>query len=353
MTTKFDDTAAAALPSPSDNSNNNTNTYEARRSQRVSGGDVVTDGDVWQEKLAVCEGSTDAGEPRLLIRSYYRNTRTLDRVWDEPPSGAGTVLHADPEMRSKAELQKQELQLTLEMIPPEEDEVLENEEGGGKNSSSSNNNKPKKKGLFGGRFARKKKEKKDVDTSRDLNLQRAIARSMADQNGRGGGSNISDEPLVYFDDGEPMPGLMQQQQQQQIGSSLDEDIELAKALSMSVETAQQESMRAGATATATGAGQFDLTEEEMFQRALEKSREESLRGATGVASLPEPSLLHDFSSSSFTSLSVSPQSPAKKGVKTDPNEGYYGEDNSSHLDQKLPAVPYPPETSLKKFDPYG
>lgn len=342
MSTKFDGTAAApaAAVIPSDIA-----FHEARRSHRVSGDNVAAnDGDIWQEKLAVCEGSTDAGEPRLIIRSYYRNTRTLDRVWDEPPSGAGTVLHADQEMRSKAELQKQEIQLTLEMIPPEEDE-----KGGSKND------KPKKKGLFG-RFARKKKEKKHVDTSRDLNLQRAIARSMADQIGGGGGAGGDDDgPLIYFDDGVPSDLMREQQQSssKNYGSKQqeDEDIELAKALSMSVETAQRQSR-----------GDVDfgvsLTEEEMFQRALQKSREESVRGATGVASKPDPSFASLEDSS--TSFSASPRPAVKIGVKTDPNERYDGDENDM-LDQKLPAAPIlgstprdpPADNTLKKFDPYA
>ena len=313
-------TAAAAAVMPSDTA------YAARRSQHVGDDAVATDGDIWQEKLAVCEGSTDAGEPRLLIRSYYRNSRTQDRVWDEPPSGAGTVLHANSEMRSKAEAQKQELQMLLDMIPPEDEEL----EGEGKESDS--NNKAKKKGLFG-RFARKKKKgKKQVDASRDLNLQRAIARSMMEQTGGNGGD---DDFLIYYDDGVPS-AIMQGQQSSGSSSKQqqeDEELELAKALSMSVETAAREA----------NGGNINLTEEEMFQRALEKSRDESMRQeGNGVASRPEPSWLHDSS----TSLTASPQASVKKGVKSDPNEDSEHDDRSN---LKLPAAP----GSIKQFDPYS
>ena len=339
LSTKVNDStpnnnSTAALLPPSDD---NTGVYAARRSQHVSGSGVA-DGDLWQERLAVCEGSTDAGEPRLIVRSYYRNARTQDRIWDEPPSGAGTVAHANTEMRAKAETQKQELQMLLEMIPPEEEEL---EEGG--SGSNSNKNNGKKKGLFG-RFARKKKEKKQVDTSRDLNLQRAIARSMADQSGGAGGD---DDPLIYYDDGEPS-GLMQGYNSSSISVSKqqdDEDIELAKALSMSVETAEREAC--------------GLSEEEMLQRALARSREETMRqDASGVASLPEPSFLQE----SFTSINASPQASVKMGVKTDRYQEC-DDNDGEEMNQKIPLAPTlnktradPPSggsSSIEQFDPYG
>jgi len=322
MSTKFDEPATTTTPP-------NAVAYEARRSQRVSADLAPSDGDVWQEKLAVCEGvHGDTGEPKLLIRSYYRNLRTQERVWDEPPSGAGTVLHADQEMRAKAEEQKLELQLTLQMIPP--DEVDAEEELPASSSEINKNGKSKKKGIFR-RFSRKPKptkNNKEVDNSRDLNLQRAIARSMADQMGIRGGGN-GDEPVIYFDDGEPTTRSPSHVNQEE------EDLELAKALSISA--AQQQEQSSGG-----GDGAMNVTEEEMFQRALEKSRHEArTAGANGVASMPDPSSsLVD----SFTSFSASPK-PAAVGLKSDPDVF----DDDDDLDQKLPAVP----SLAKQFDPYG
>lgn len=293
-----------------------TGTYEARRSQRVSVGLATSDGDIWQENLAVCEGSTSDGEPRLVIRSYFRNNRTKDRVWDEPPSGAGTVIHADQATRSRAEQQKKELQWTLDMIPPEVDETDEN-------NSDEKIETPKKKGIFG-RFSRnnKKKVTKDVDNARDLNLQRAIARSMADQIG-GYRESSSSEPVIYYDDEAPSDSIGQQQQlDQNFNKHDDEDIELAKVLSMSVETAQQNTM----------------TEEEILQKVLEQSREEArMNEATGVASMP------DRLNESFSSFHLSPATPkpAIAWLKTDVNE----EDDD---DVKVRAPP-----KLNSFDPYA
>ena len=143
--------------------------YRPRRSQNVASDLAQSDGDLWQEKLAVCEGTTPAGEPKLLIRSFYRNKRTGDRVWDEPPSGASSVVHATSDMRKKAEMQKEELELTLDMIPPELD------------SATAIDATNTAKGGFLGRFRKKTKSKKEVETSKDLNLQRAIAAGRHDK----------------------------------------------------------------------------------------------------------------------------------------------------------------------------
>jgi hypothetical protein len=257
-------------------------TYTPRRSQHVSSNVTASDGDVWQEKLAVCEGTTPNGEPKLVIRSFYRNARSGDRVWDEPPSGAGSVVHATSQMRKKAEMQKVELQLTLEMIPSEE--VFEN-------NFDATKTKKEKVGLLG-RFRSKKKDKKEVETSKDLNLQRAIARSIADQT-----QGCPDEPIVHYDGEKDV----------KLGNYIDEEdeaIALAKALSISE-----------AAVTATTNDGDALTEEEMFQRALEQSKKYArCENATGVASLPN--YLEDESTSSFSMSTVQPLRIGKR----DPNE---------------------------------
>ena len=113
---------------------------QARPSQRLLGTQlqIEADGDTWQETLAVCEappppspsrkenkskrgkqgGGTkkenhddDTSTGRLLIRSYFQNTRNGRRVWDEPPSGASQILPATEEMRRMAQIQLAELQL--------------------------------------------------------------------------------------------------------------------------------------------------------------------------------------------------------------------------------------------------
>lgn len=213
--------------------------YEPRRSNRVSEEFAQADGDTWKERLAVCEGAADDGKPQLLVRSYFRNVRTGERVWDEPPSGASAIDHATPEMRKEAETQMQELNLTLEMIPADSDEV------------AADTPAKKKVGFFG--RLRGKKEKKAVEVSKDLNLQKAIARSIREQHGLEG---VGDEPVVYFESGSA--STFQQGQE-------DDEVALAKALSMSDSSNR-------------------LSEEEMLQMALEQSRIEA--DGSGTASLP-------------------------------------------------------------------
>jgi Ubiquitin interaction motif len=282
-------------------------TYVPRRSQRVATDLAPSDGDIWEEKLAVCEGVSPEGQPRLIIRSFYRNGRSKERVWDEPPSGAGTVIHATSEMRKTAELEREELRLTLDMIPPDSVELEEEDKEA---PTKHGGEKKEKKGFFG-RF-RKKKEQKHVETAKDLNLQRAIAQSMADQAFGGGDSRAANGGIEV--------------------STMDivaeeEDLALAQALSVSLSIAETEAIR------------DTISEEEMFQRALERSRNDALKStATGVAYLPNP--FED----SFSSFLMPPET--NLGDERDLDES----------DRKLPAIPSgskPPASIGMKFDPYG
>ena len=243
----------------------------ARKSQRVAGVDY-SDGDIWQEKLAVCEGVKKTGEPDLLIRSYYRNIRTRERVWDEPPSGAGTVLHATVENRQQAEFQRCELQLTLEMIPDDSNH---------KKSSP----KKSKKGLFKSFRGKKKKDRPQVDTSKDLNLQRAIAKSMEEQFKPAG----VEEPTILYD----------------TGDNDDDDIALAKALSISAMENEHK------------------MEDEDIQKAVQQSRDEELNKASGVAKLPppDPSFMFEESSASLQSSFVGKSDPNERSQLFDSRRG--------------------------------
>ena len=232
--------------------------YQARRSNKTGRNPVASDGAVWKERLAVCEGVTDEGHPKITVRSYYRNQVTQERVWDEPPSGASEVIFASSEQRKKADLQKQEMQLTLDQLPP--DMVSSHHSSSTTTSSSdniNNNNKkktPNAKGGFFGRFGRKVKEPTQLqDDSKDLNLQRAIALSVAEANGK---VSFSSDPVTLHDMG---------------GASLrtavvddDDDVALAKALSMSAAAAEK-------------LQPTDVTEEELVRQALEASRLEAKR----------------------------------------------------------------------------
>ncbi|GAX15773.1 hypothetical protein FisN_3Lu216 [Fistulifera solaris] len=154
----------------------------------------LQDGDVWCERVTVCESVTKDGAPKLLLRSYYRNRRTGERVWDEPPSGASQVQHATPAMRARGEAKLRELRTTLAMIPTEQEKKK----------------KKKKRGFFG--MFQRNTSNEAVEDSKDLNLQKAIALSM---------SNESASRQVHYDD--------------EYIHDDDEEVALAKALSLSEE----------------------------------------------------------------------------------------------------------------------
>lgn len=134
--------------------------YTSRRSSRVAADRYVADEDNWVEALAVCESPTAptvekkktsaiglfrkfksstsstssaavqndtiidsmtdgdnddndddiaAASQRLTIRPYFQSQRTGQRVWDEPPSGASTIVYATPEARRMAYAQLEEM----------------------------------------------------------------------------------------------------------------------------------------------------------------------------------------------------------------------------------------------------
>jgi hypothetical protein len=121
----------ASAPS-SDEDNNDA--FVARRSNHVTDSKFnQSDGDTWQETLAVCELNDKLG-----IRSYYTNRRTDQRVWDEPPSGASNINEASEEMREMAKVQLSEMKIVTGQVE-DPDEV-------------------KKKVGIGGLFRRKKKD---------------------------------------------------------------------------------------------------------------------------------------------------------------------------------------------------
>jgi hypothetical protein len=293
-------TSSTAAAAPDDS-------FVPRRSNRVSADLAQPDGDEWTERLAVCEG---AGA-KLLIRSYYKNSRTAARAWDEPPSGASKIRHATADMRKQAETQLQELQFTLDMIPPEE---------GAENASTSsdNNNNKKQQGKKGflGRFRKKEKTKKKPDDSKDLNLQRAIARSMADQKG----GHESDEPVVYYDPESSTNNLAD-----------DEALQMAKALSMSESS----------NPSGNGNVSSHMSEEEMFQRALEASTRDV--PSSGVASL-----MSDHEDLLFQA--------ADTPITSDTANTVSMQDPQHDLDQKMaakPAATTTPTRPAERFDPYN
>jgi len=239
--------AAAAAPSTS----GMAGVYHARQSNKTAGMHVAHDGVVWKERLAVVEGVTTEGNPKLHIRSYFRNPMTRERVWDEPPSGASGVDFSTTEMRQQAEEQMRELQFTLDLIPPDQQQQQEQQES------------PVKKGLFG-RLKNKKKGKVTLkDDSKDLNLQRAIALSMTDQHG--GGNTSTNDPRILFDSEFSEPVKTRNTAPASaattpMATQEEEDLAMAKALSLSAEN--------------NGPATKNMTEEEILQLAIQQSEEE-------------------------------------------------------------------------------
>lgn len=278
-------------------SSKNDDVLNARPTQRLGDQTIEADGDTWQETLAVCEPPQKKGEanpsaaPTLILRSYYQNTRSGKRVWDEPPSGASKILPATDEMRRMAEMQLTELHVVTTSVAVSNAADQELEEP-----------KKKKKGLkkLFGSFG-KKKTKEDSNSAPkqnrqirykpgsrlvsgpsnpDSQLQLAIARSLADKEGRdyefspaaagGDPSNNLSSSLTAAKQRKkrsktkfaPLPTVPP------AGGADDDELEMAKALSLSV------------------AHQSGETEEQLLARVMEESRmmEEALqRGANQAA----------------------------------------------------------------------
>jgi len=208
--------------------------YQPKQSTKVNRVSFSTneseDRGSWKEKLKVCEGVKDNGEPRVFIRSFFVNSHTEERVWDEPPSGATNIVRVTPSMRRRAEEQQRELQETLDHLPNDSASPTDQK----------NHHRPKKKGLFS-RWFRPPPPKVLHDDSKDLNLQRAIAASMS----------VQEDAAVHT-------SLVQ-----------DEALQMAQAMRLSN-------------------GECKISEDELLQRALEESRfEAEVRQATsGVAAMP-------------------------------------------------------------------
>ena len=238
------------------------NAFEARPTNRL-GKDhkIVADGDTWQEMMAVCEPrnykkNNDGSGPSLVIRSYYQNTRTGKRVWDEPPSGATNIIPASEEMRKMATLQLNELHVV---------ETVDNSSKKGPEIE-----KKKTKGIFG-MFQKKKKDNSQNDGQRliqyrpgsklvakprkgpsrnEIQLQEAIAASIAESRG---------ETYVPVKRKNEYQGKMREE----------EEMEMAKALSMSEATDQQNYQ----------SYPNQETEEEILARVLEESKLETMKGS--------------------------------------------------------------------------
>ncbi|CAB9496778.1 expressed unknown protein [Seminavis robusta] len=250
-------------------SSSNGDTFEPRRSTRIKKETTDGDGDIWAEKLVVCESS----KSKLVIRSYFKNCRTGKRVWDEPPTGASRIQHASDSTRQHKEEELQNLQLAMNVNIHTNDTsstwgdintTTTNKTSKGffptfrkkTNSKNGNDNNDKAdgpaKGGGGGifQFGSKKKNKENAvnepDLEGDEDMQRAISLSMglAVANHKNKSHNKQNE-----------------------NHQTQEEIEMARAISMSLGTTS--------TSTNTPEEVNEMDEEEMIRRAIEASQRES------------------------------------------------------------------------------
>jgi hypothetical protein len=247
----------------------------ARQSTRVGVTAAVSDGAVWHEKLVVCEGTNTAGDqPVIMVRSYYRNPETMEKVWDEPPSGAAAIIHATPAERMTAEEQRTQLELTLQMIPADHLHDNHNDSHATtpfgttttSSSTTANATTTKKKGLFG-RFRkggssssnRRQHPHDRVDISKDVNLQRAIAQSI--QETRGGVDDVELAMALSLSVADHHNHELEHEDDyDDDDDDDDDDTHVAMALSSSTPPRLED---------------LEPTEDELFQRALERSQRET------------------------------------------------------------------------------
>jgi len=209
--------------------------------------------------MAVCEApegmianaNADDGTPQLVIRSYYQNSRTNERVWDEPPSGATNIIPAHDEVRRMANVQLEELHVVK--------------------SSKRKQDKNKKKSFVGRLFGSKNKKDKNKEKRRieykagsklyaeqaqqdtdDARIQEAIAASIAQNKG---------EPYVPSQQSAPHAHME------------NDEMAMAQALSMSAaehensETQRQEKQLKDVQ-----------TEDQILAQVMEQSKLEAKRG---------------------------------------------------------------------------
>ena len=219
---------------------------------------IRADGDTWQEYLAVSEkpnhattsnslsffgkknkkkstksksNSQNNGDGNsLIVRSYFQNSRTGKKVWDEPPSGASRIVPATQDMRRMAELQLEEVYVATVST-----ELVDTS-----GSTSSSNKSKSKKALGGGLFRR---------------LNSAATNSESSGSNRGSTSRR----IRYKPDSQLYPPRAAP------GSHQNEDRQLREAIERSI-----------AETTGPTTNYAELTEDEILRHVLEESRLEAL-----------------------------------------------------------------------------
>jgi hypothetical protein len=351
-----------------DNSQPEDDSYEARPSARVANQTVQADHDTWQEMLAVVEDPTG----KLVIRSYYQSVSTSKRNWDEPPSGATNIKPATEEMRKMANMQLNEMHVVTGAAEDAPKAVTTSTKKKGWNplrrkpktdkektaaaaaaapktkiqyksgsnffaKGGSNNNNSKPSGSSSG----------ETHDTADTHLQQAIARSIAEATGKGGGGDEYKTSLDVEDD---------------------EELAMAKALSMSEAESSSRHNAAGGDAAPEPA---KTEEDEMFQRALEESKREADMAQGGGRRTLSGDLLgleKDFSEAQVADDRKLPAKPAAN-LKSPPSYATAPATATATASPDAAGLAYPPsptpnyntaaaaakppQSPAARFDPYS
>jgi len=303
-----------------------------KRSTKINANNFNTaDNDTWQETLSVVEGANST----VLIRSFYVNTRTQQREWDEPPSGASNILQASEEMRRMAELQLQDMQIATEGGP---DTATDNSVAASAKATASTSTGASAVEFSRNFFRRKEKKKKGKSpplkqdsgihykpnsrisnlTSKnqrgetlDSDLQKALALSL------GGNGNDTASACGYKDD-----AIVHD----------DEELAIAKALSMSEATA--------------AAYPEDYSETDALRKALEESTMEVATATDhNEGNRAETNMVGDLLGFGTIAAAATQNNVASAQQTEDASTGNVNDDTEGFLDQKMAAaVPTPAPT---------
>ena len=77
--------------------------FYARQSSRMPVVPIIPDNDIWVEHFALTKSIHY--EDKTILRPYFESVSTGKRLWDEPPTGASTVQYATAHARQMADLQ--------------------------------------------------------------------------------------------------------------------------------------------------------------------------------------------------------------------------------------------------------
>jgi len=325
------------------------------------------DGDVWEEFLMVCQL-----EDKLVVRSYFKNSRTQKKVWDEPPTGASHVQAASATMRHQVEDELKNLQLAMDVQSGNNSHENVPNETDGKNDDKKKSKKGR--GIFN-MFRKKPKDTIAAGTNKsnttkknkhgksapipdgDEDIQRAISLSMGLQ---------TDSDTVATTQQAALSKYNKDRQWQEDQEAL----EMAKAISMSEAEAQRNGISGisseptstdpstTTTTTATAPPHKTMMGEEILQRAMLESR----RTAPPPINVPAAAAMPPQDDNEVDLLGFASDSFANLDQPYPETAAFMEDSNSSFWEKKMPAKPTPSlETPSKtttqnkaiSFDPYS